>query len=183
MNTITHADWNVRGETRMTDAQRRMLNAVEARELLRYERDTGRLIWKRHMTPRARMEKEAGVIQSGRYRRIGIYGRYYMAHRLAWLIETGKWPDKEIDHVNGICYDNRWCNLRPATTQQNNRNTLHANKSGLIGASYHSGTGRFRAQIRTSSGRKFLGWFDTAEQAHAAYRDAARAHHGEFSRC
>lgn len=60
----------------LTDQQRKILNADEARALLDYDPNTGALRWKRHMTPRARAGNEAGVIQQGKYRRIGIYGRY-----------------------------------------------------------------------------------------------------------
>jgi hypothetical protein len=174
--------WRESGSERMSDKQRRLLNAYDVRELLHYERDTGRLIWKRHMTTRARMGKEAGVVQMGRYRRVGIYGRYYMAHRLAWLIETGEWPENEIDHINGECSDNRWCNLREATCRENKLNTLHRNNTGLAGASYFKGNGKYRSTISTQDGKKFLGYFNTAEEAHAAYKWAVIKYHGEFAK-
>jgi hypothetical protein len=167
----------------LSEQQRKILNAEEVRALLDYDPETGVLRWKQHMTPRARMGKEAGVIQQGKYRRVGIYGRYYMAHRLAWLIVTGEWPTHEIDHINGQKADNRLCNLRPATPEQNKRNTRHRNNTGLPGASYSSVNGKFRAQIRVNGRRKFLGWFDNAEDAHAAYVAAARRYHGEFAKC
>lgn len=31
----------------------------------------------------------------------------YAAHRLIWFIVTGSWPSKQIDHKNGIPWDNR----------------------------------------------------------------------------
>ena len=105
-------EWQESGREPMSRKQQKLLNADEARELLDYDPATGVLRWKRNMTPRARAGKEAGVIQMGRYRRGGIRGRYYMSHRLAWLIVTGEWPTQEIDHINGACADNRWSNLR-----------------------------------------------------------------------
>ena len=167
----------------ITEQQRKIFNADEARALLDYDPETGVLRWKQHMTPRARAGTEAGVIQSGKYRRIGINGRYYMAHRLAWLIVTGEWPTHEIDHRNGQKSDNRLCNLRQATPEQNKRNTSHKNNTGLIDASYSSVNGKYRAQIRVGGSRKFLGWFANAEDAHAAYVAAAREYHGEFAKC
>ena len=170
-------------QSMLSREQQKLLNAAEVRDLLEYAPDTGVLRWKRHMTPRARAGKEAGVIQQGKYRRIGIFGSYYMAHRLAWLIVTGEWPTHEIDHINGRKADNRWVNLREATPTENKRNTVHRNKSGLLGASYSTNKGMFRAQIRVSGHRKFLGWFDNAEDAHAAYVAAAKSFHGEFAPC
>ena len=178
--------WGVDGEGRHSEAQRRMLNdigAADARALLSYCPQTGKLIWLKNMSTRARAGDEAGVVQSGKYRRVGINGRYYMAHRLAWLIVMGDWPSEEIDHDNGDKSDNRWDNLRLASPTQNNQNTVHSNLSGLIGASYHRGKGRYRAQIRVDGRRIFLGWFATAEQASSAYVQASLKHHGEFSPC
>lgn len=160
-----------------------MIDAAKARELLDYDPDTGSLRWKRHMSTRARAGDEAGLIQQGRYRRVGIHGRYYMAHRLAWLIVHGEWPANELDHINGEHADNRLCNLRQATSAENKRNTIHRNRSGLIGASYHSATNRYRATISVAGRKKFLGWFTNAEDAHAAYVAASRKYHGEFSPC
>lgn len=159
------------------------LSAEEARALLDYNPHTGVLTWKRNMTTWTRAGDEAGVIQDGKYRRVGIRGRYYMSHRLAWLIVTGEWPKQEIDHANGEKADNRWENLRAATATQNRRNTKHKNRAGLIGASYHASTGRYRAQIRVDGRRLFLGWFQTAEEASVAYAAAAIRHHGEFTPC
>lgn len=176
MKPITEHDWKLSGTGRME-------TATDFARLLSYEPDSGRLIWRKHMTPRARMGKEAGVVQMGRYRRIGIYGRYYMAHRIAWLLMTGEWPAAQIDHINGDCSDNRWLNLRSATDSQNKQNTAHANRSGLLGAGWSSTKGQYRAQIRTKGRRIFLGWFDSAEDAHAAYVEAARKYHGEYAKC
>lgn len=173
------ADWQESGNTPMT---RKQITAEKARELLDYDPETGVLTWKRHMSTRARKGKEAGVIQMGRYRRVGIYGKYYMAHRLAWLIMTGAWPKDEIDHINGDCAYNAWANLREATNTQNNWNTLHKNRSGLEGAAYHSGKGQYRATIRCMGETHFLGWFDSPERAHEAYKRAASRLHGEFAR-
>lgn len=87
-----------------------------------------------------------------------------------------------VDHINGFGLDNRRCNLRVATHQQNlcNRGPTCRNQVGLKGVDIRRG--RYRAQIKVFGRKKHLGMFDTAEEAHAAYQAAARELHGEFAR-
>lgn len=177
---IESTDWKESGRAPMS---RKRVTCAEARELLEYEPETGILRWKRNMSTRARAGSQAGVVQERRYRRIGIRGTYYMAPRLAWLIMTGDWPADQIDHINGKQDDNRWANLREANSSQNKWNTIKKNRSGLVGAAYHSGKNQYRATIRKYGITKFLGWFDDPVDAHKAYVAASKLLHGEFSPC
>lgn len=111
--------------------------------------------------------------------------RHVLAHRLAWWISNGKIPDKMvIDHINGNPFDNRLCNLRIATKAQNNRNAKKpsTNTSGLKGTSLIRKTGRWVAQINIKGKRKNLGRYDTREEAHLVYMEAAKQIYGEFAR-
>lgn len=108
---------------------------------------------------------------------IGIDGKRYLAHRLAWFYVTGYWPEL-IDHVDGNRSNNAWSNLREANkliNQQNRHNESSFNETGLLGA-FRVG-GRFKSSIRYGGKSHHLGYFDTAEQAHAAYVSAKREHH------
>lgn len=84
-----------------------------------------------------------------------------------------------MDHINGIRDDDRWANLRPATTTLNNANSRRRrdNLSGYKGVRMHAGSGRWQARLKQAS----LGLFDTAEAAHAAYCQAANTTFGEFA--
>jgi hypothetical protein len=93
---------------------------------------------------------------------------------------TGAWPPNDVDHINGVRDDNRWTNLRLATRAENLRNMkAKTNKTGLKGV--YLNAGRYTARIRHNYTSHYLGRFDTPEEAHAAYRKAADALHGEFA--
>lgn len=116
-------------------------------------------------------------------RRIGNTSPY-AAHRLAWLIVTGRWPEHTIDHINGDPSDNRFCNLREATAAENlrHRGIMKSNKSGVKGVHWFKQYNKWRAIIVARGKQIFLGHFDNIEDAKAAYRQAAVELHGEFAR-
>lgn len=126
---------------------------------------------------------KSGSMTSKGYRTIMIDGRQYRAHRLVWLWHTGEWPDQEIDHINGQKDDNRFINLRLATSQQNNANRAptRQNTSGLKGVSLNQRRGKWYAMIRMNGKNRHLGSFSTKEEAHKAYQTAALAEFGPFA--
>ena len=117
------------------------------------------------------------------YRSIRIFDWPFLGHRLAVLYMTGSWPEHGVDHKDLDGLNNRWTNLRPATKSQNGANTRipQTNSTGFKGVStsYH---GRFRATIRVDGRQKWLGYYDTPEEAHEAYCVAAVARSGAYAR-
>lgn len=93
-------------------------------------------------------------------------------------------PDMQCDHIDCDGLNNTRANLRLATRAQNmhNRRTNKNSVSGLKGVSFIARLGKFRARIRVNGTQFYLGLFDTAEAAHAAYREAAFRYFGEFAR-
>lgn len=150
------------------------LTAEFVRERIIYEPDTGEFYWRASGMP-------AGTINQRGYRTIPFKGRHYLAHRLAWLLVHGVWPTHFIDHANLNRLDNRLVNLRPATRQQNNRNSLRSRRDGLP-RGVTARNGRFRAQITIDGRCRKLGTYDTPEAAHEAYKAVAVGLYGEFGR-
>lgn len=121
---------------------------------------------------------EAGGPTSDGYLRIAVDDRRYRAHRLAWFYMTGQWPKPEVDHKNTLRIDNRWQNLRLATSTINKENRRKANSNsaiGLLGVSKRND--KFAARITVNRKERHLGVFDTPEQAHATYVAAKRELH------
>jgi hypothetical protein len=118
--------------------------------------------------------KVAGTTNAAGYIVIGIDGKDYYAHRLAWLFTRGRWPTNEIDHCNGVRSDNRILNLREADRSSNMHNLQGArrdSKTGVLGVSPHA-AGGYVATIQIRGQHSHLGLFRTVEEAKAAYRAA-----------
>ncbi len=157
-------------------------------DLLRYDGETGKFYWRKSVKYDVLEGCEAGTIGPLGYSRIKIrgYGQL-MAHRLAWVYNHGCLDsNQEIDHIDGNPGNNRMANLRIATSSQQkmNRGVQTNNRSALKGAYYHAchKGKKWRSQIKVEGRYVFLGYFHTAEEAHAAYGAAAAHYYGEFAR-
>jgi len=100
----------------------------------------------------------------------GIFSRRYLAHRVAWAIYSGAWPENDIDHINGKRSDNRIANLRTATRQENCKNSAIGikNTSGTIGVSWSENKSRWVAQLSKNGKRKHIGYFKSKDEAISA---------------
>ena len=156
-------------------------------ELLDYDPLTGTFRW-RYTAGRCVAGAVAGTVSKNGYIRIGVGGLgQFMAHRLAWIYIHGvQIGGAEVDHRDGNPSNNAIENLRLATSreQKQNKRVQSNNQCGLKGAYFHAchKGKKWRSQIKVGERMIFLGYFDTAYQAHEAYGNAAREHFGEFAR-
>lgn len=143
------------------------LTQAALKELLEYDPETGKFFWREKGVGRKRAE--AGNFSRG-YVRIGIQGRLYYGHRLAFLYMTGSIPDV-VDHKDGDESNCRWENLRASTHSENGKNTTHRG--------YHkaSRSNKFIAQMTTDYKTIHLGTFNTPGEARAAYVEAKIGNH------
>lgn len=175
-------------------AAKSSLTAGEVGEHLRYDPETGDLWWIKR-GPKRRLDRPAGVIAKRKrnglvycYRVIGIsvmprrYEKHY-AHRLAFLLMTGRWPDPEVDHVDHRdTLNNRWSNLREATRSEQCANRI-VRPLKLKGA-YRASTASpmWFSHIVKNGKKTYLGLFATEQEAHAAFVEASKRIHGKFHR-
>lgn len=152
--------------------------------ILHYDPESGIFTWKVNANSFTRAGDIAGKKCKGDYCVISIKAKYYPRSHLAWFYQTGKWPEKFIDHINLDKHDDRFANLREATCSQNNANAgpRRNNTSGYKGVFWHKQVGRYRAQIKVRHKVIHLGLFDDPREASLAYAEAAKLHFGEFGR-
>lgn len=114
-------------------------------------------------------------------RRDGSKGRAILLHRV--ILGLGD-SDIQCDHKDGNGLNNRRSNLRECSSSQNKRNTRRRldNTSGYKGVHWNVRCARWQAYIKSAGIKKHLGYFDTPEEAHAAYAAAAGQVHGTFAR-
>lgn len=164
------------------------LTRERLQELLHYDPETGLFSVKcLRMGSKKQIGDAWGTIKDKtRYPYLigAIDGKFYRAHRLAWLYVHGGMPHGNIDHINGKTLDNRIENLRECNQQQNNGNqhVLNANNtSGYRGVTWKRDKRKWKAYINRNNRQFHLGYFTTKEAAYEVYKAAAVAHFGEFA--
>lgn len=176
------------------------LSFTQVASAVRYERRTGRLIWKARPAAHFADDRSAkswntqyagkpvGYINEDGYVRFSLSfngkSGIFAAHRVAWMLLTKTWPAGFLDHRDGCKSNNRRRNLRPATTAQNAWNctiALRGNASETRGVSLHKRSGLWRARIYVNGRELSLGYFKTINEAATARRAAEINHTGEFA--
>jgi len=145
-----------------------MINQIELKKIIHYSAETGHFTWLISPSKNVKRGDMAGCISNDTlYMKIRINKKQYSAHRLAFLYMTGKWPENQIDHINHIRNDNKWSNLREATSTENNRNQSisKSNKSGFTGVYWSKLERKWKAQIKINNKVIGLGTFIDKEKA------------------
>ncbi len=151
------------------------------KELLDYDPETGVFRWKVNKR-NVKIGDIAGYKWKSRntfYIQIGIDGRLYYGHRLAWFYVYGELPEDIIDHDNGDGTFNAISNLIDTTYSLNSKNSRRskANTSGFTGVVWDKERGLWIAQIMVSRRNKRIGRFHNISDAVTA-RQAANEKYG-----
>jgi len=145
-------------------------------ELFDYD-PQGFLRWK-HTARAKKAGAIAGCVHPDGYRKIGVNGVKYPAHRLVFQWHYGTCP-KSLDHVNRDRDDNRIENLREADPSQSVWNRDGWSASGHKNIEV-TPSGTYRAKI-SFHGQLFRKTFKTLEEAIAYATNQREQLHGDFA--
>lgn len=150
-----------------------------------FEYKDGFLYWKVKRKPQINIGDRAGTLhkyKSGDRYSVGISGKTYLNARLIFLFHYGYLP-VEVDHKDRNQLNDKIENLRPASKHENMRNISSRKNSSskYLGVCREKRYNKWYANIYIDGKLKFLGSFETEEQAALAYNEAAKVHYKEFA--
>jgi len=154
-----------------------------------FEYRDGDLFWKERPARRVDISKPAGTINGDGYRRIGIKGKLYLAHRLIYQMFNELWDitdnshDNSVDHKDEDKLNNSTDNLRVATNsqQQCNKGKYNNNTSGVTGVCWHKSRGKWYVRVWVNKKQHSGGYFVNKEEAIAKATQMRDELHGEFA--
>lgn len=133
------------------------------------------LRWKHPSKRLSRLKGKAAGTKTDSYCYIKINKKKYCVHRIVWMYHTGRDPGPlTVDHRDRDSFNNCISNLREADASNQMRNR------SCKGYKYRAHIDKYQAVIRVDGKQKSLGYYDTPEEARAAYNLAASEYHGEF---
>lgn len=114
----------------------------------RWGRLVGAINAKGYLNITARVEHEGLIVECA-----------IRAHQLAWVLMTGNYCE-QIDHKDRNKLNNKWTNLREATTliNNNNRKVFSKSKSGVTGVIWQAQRKLWQAYIIVNSRNIHLGF-------------------------
>ena len=127
---------------------------------------------------------KCGTVNAHGYVVVSVLGKKITAHRIAYYLANGTWPNQIIDHIDGDKLNNCPSNLRQVDSKGNARNRrvdygLHL--QGVYKRSKMAHLKPFKAQIHLEGKSIFLGYYATEAEAHDAYVAASIKNFGEHS--
>ena len=112
---------------------------------------------------------------SGGYCLVWFKDKALKYHRIIWTLLNGDIPEgMQIDHIDGDRLNNNVNNLRLVSSRGNGQNRIGHRNGKLVGCTYCKQNRKWKAQIKVNGKQKYLGLFDTEQEAHEAYLKALK---------
>lgn len=152
------------------------------RECLEYDPDTGEMRWIKSTSSSVRAGDVVRGFDRQGYSQVGIGGRRWMTHRIAWFLYHGVWPDTGLDHENRVPSDNRIVNLRPGNKAENavNAGIRSDNLSGYRDVCWHKKAQKWMAQSSSKNRVSYMGLYEDPAEAAVQVERFREENDGEF---
>ena len=165
------------------------------KDFIDYNEDTGICIWKHRPSY---YFKDIGkykswntryahtiinhISKSTGYITTSIFNNNCELHTLIYILMTGEFPENTIDHKDTNKTNNTWHNLREATQQQNSVNkSVRSDNLLKVKGVTKNGNG-YMARLNINKKCKYLGTFNTIDEAKLVYDTEAKKEHLTFFR-
>ena len=141
-------------------------------------------IWAWKLNKNPYWSKVTFIINKDGYYFIQLYHhkikKQYMVHRVIYKFYNRDWdmtytPDNQLDHFDNDKRNNNIENLRVVNSSENHQNVISAK-----GYTWSKRENKYRAQIRINYKCIHIGYYDTAEEARAAYLVAKDKYHIDY---
>jgi hypothetical protein len=131
------------------------LTAEQVNEVLELRFPEYVFYWKVSIARCIKAGSKAGTLDNYGYTVIKINGNIFKAHRLIWFVTYGKFPEGDIDHLNGDRSDNRIENLRDVSRSVNQQNRAKQERVNDL----PTGVSASRSRVRKIRGYRAY-WYD-----------------------
>lgn len=156
-----------------------MITQERLHEMFEYRNGT---LYRKKSLGRTKAGDKVGFVNSKGYVAVNIDKQCIAVHRLIWVMQHGEFPEL-IDHIDGNRQNNRIENLRLADKFGNAQNKrMHKNNtSGVKGVYWKKDKNKWAAQIMCNNKPKFIGYFDSLDDANNATFLTRNELHGKFT--
>lgn len=144
-------------------------------QCIRVEPETGKCFWLKTRSNRVTAGSEAGSFhKSSGYTRIKFENNMYLRSRVVFYYVNGYLPEM-VDHIHGVEHGDMISNLRESNqvTNQQNRSQNKNNTTGFKGVSFNKKSQKYSAKITVHGVSKWLGLYETSDEANEAYKAEA----------
>ena len=146
-----------------------------------FECKDGVLHWKNRAPNLLHYGTIAGHLDNCGYMRTKIKGKFYLNHRLIFLMHHGYFPEI-VDHIDGNKINNKIENLRKATKSENclNKKVRIDSCLKIKNVRWYKSSKKWAVAITINKKRKHIGYFKDLELAELVAQEATNKFYGEF---
>jgi len=148
-----------------------------------FDYKNGELFWKNPKSNRVKIGQKAGSKNNKGYFKTAINGKYFLNHRIIFMIHYGFLP-KMIDHIDNNSENNFIENLRPATRSENQHNSKISqnNTSGIKGIYWNKKSKKWKTQFKLNNKKMYFGEYNDIDYAKFVIDAMRYKYHKEFAR-